>query len=172
LEKVRIFFLIIIVLLLTGCSLLNPFKIFKMGTPNQEQKHSEQKTIKVTPKVFETSKGKFIVKEEVEYSYNSDWQQQDRQQGFFQKTWQNFLKLGIFGIILAVLAVFFPPVALILGFAGRATAKGTRTIVRALDRAMDKVPDPASKKVIYDTLSQEMDAKTKKMVANMKHEEI
>jgi hypothetical protein len=168
-EKVK-FTALIFVIFLSGCSLLpNPLRLFKMGTPNQEQKYTYDEAIKVTPKVVKVVDNKCHIGNEIEYNYRTDWEQKEKEGTILQKAWRGLLQMGFIGIILAVLAFFFPPLAMILGFAGRATEIGTRKIVSGLDKALAKVDDPKIKKAIYDTLSSEFDPKTKMMVSKMKH---
>lgn len=167
--------ILVLCFFLGGCSLLtSPFKLFKMGAPNQEQKSSTEIIESEEPvydKTFDKNGNIIITPLGVKKNreYRTDWQQKDREKSLFQKVWNGFLQMGIIGIILAVLAFLFPPVAMVLGFAGRATEYGTRRIVNGLDKALMNVKDPESKKIIYETLSKEYDPKTKLMVAKMRH---
>lgn len=78
--------------------------------------------------------------------------------------WEWLRSLPIFVLILMGSGVVFPPVAAFLSMVYRGLKRETKRIVVGVDKALDKISDPATKEVIKTEMSKVQNESTKNLV--------
>jgi hypothetical protein len=78
--------------------------------------------------------------------------------------WEWLRSLPGFVLFLMVLGAVFPPAAIVFWRVYGALMKSTKQIVVGVDKALDKVQDPAVKETIYTQMGVVQDMPTKKLV--------
>lgn len=78
--------------------------------------------------------------------------------------WEWLRSLPLFVLFLMGLGIIFPPISLFLSNLYRSLKNETKKIVVGVDKALDKVNDPATKQIIYDEMDKVQDSSTKNLV--------